>query len=396
MANNRNNANRSHYQNVSRSKKKRKRRRSAKDKLIMVLSVLLIVCSAIAVTVVAVLNGKFFSGDDLVNSEAQTPVAIKDKVVNFLIVGIDDEEGRGLGQRSDVLMVANYNIEENKVNVLQFPRDTFIGFEESSSGKINAIYGLEKNGGVDGLSKKLHEAFTLNIDHYVTIKMDGFKDLVDSIGGVTMDVPISFNLDGVTIEKGVQTLNGLQAEMVVRERHSYALQDIGRLQTQRIFIAALLQKMLSLPKTQLVGLVPTPVSYTHLDVYKRQQQRQKEINELEGSNSELLARFNAVGELISSKKVERAELRKEIEALHEFIERLEARKVDSSNAIGELKHQIEELKKKNEALAHEITELEQQSAQRTQEADGLSHQIAEALARREQYEGCLLYTSRCV
>ena len=117
------------------------------------------------------------------------------------------------------------------------------------------------------------------------------------------------------------------------------------------------------------------------------QQRQKEINELEGSNSELLARFNAVGELISSKKVERAELRKEIEALHEFIERLEARKVDSSNAIGELKHQIEELKKKNEALAHEITELEQQSAQRTQEADGLSHQIAEALARREQYEG---------
>ena len=75
------------------------------------------------------------------------------------------------------------------------------------------------------------------------------------------------------------------------------------------------------------------------------QQRQKEINELEGSNSELLARFNAVGELISSKKVERAELRKESEALQEFIERLEARKVDSSNAIGELKHQIEELKK---------------------------------------------------
>lgn len=266
MANNRNNANRSHYQNVSRSKKKRKRRRSAKDKLIMVLSVLLIVCSAIAVTVVAVLNGKFFSGDDLVNSEAQTPVAIKDKVVNFLIVGIDDEEGRGLGQRSDVLMVANYNIEENKVNVLQFPRDTFIGFEESSSGKINAIYGLEKNGGVDGLSKKLHEAFTLNIDHYVTIKMDGFKDLVDAIGGVTMDVPISFNLDGVTIEKGVQTLNGLQAEMVVRERHSYALQDIGRLQTQRIFIAALLQKMLSLPKNQLVGLVPTLSQYLTTDL----------------------------------------------------------------------------------------------------------------------------------
>lgn len=96
--------------------------------------------------------------------------------------------------------------------------------------------------------------------------MDGFKDLVDAIGGVTMDVPITFNLDGITIEKGVQTLDGEMAERVVRERHSYASQDIGRLQTQRLFIGALLQELLNMPKTQLVGLVPTLSQYVTTDL----------------------------------------------------------------------------------------------------------------------------------
>lgn len=244
----------------------KKRKMRTRDKVILTLSILLIVFSAASIGVVAILNGRFWSGDDSVNSSALTPVAIKDKVVTFLVCGIDDEEGRGLGQRTDVMMIVNYDIEAGKVNVLQLPRDTFIGFEENSSGKLNAIYGTKDIGGIEGLSKKIYEAFTLNIDHYATIKMDGFKSLVDAVGGVTMDVPISFNLDGITIEKGVQTLTGDMAEKVVRERHSYATQDIGRLQTQRLFIGALLQKLLSMPKSQLVGLVPTLSQYITTDL----------------------------------------------------------------------------------------------------------------------------------
>ena len=260
--------NNSQFKDISSSSRspKRKKRMRTRDKVILTLSILLIVFSAGSIGVIAVLNGHFWSGDDTVNSEGQTPVEIKDKVVTFLVCGIDDEEGRGLGQRTDVMMVVNYDIESGKVNVLQFPRDTFIGFEENSSGKLNAIYGNKTGGGIEGLSKKLYEAFSLNIDHYVTIKMDGFKDLVNAVGGVTMDVPVTFNLDGITIKKGVQTLDGEMAERVVRERHSYASQDIGRLQTQRIFIGAFLQKMLSLPKTQLVGLVPTLSQYLTTDL----------------------------------------------------------------------------------------------------------------------------------
>lgn len=250
----------------SRSGKGRKKKMRTRDKVILTLSVLLIVFSAASIGVVAVLNGRFWAGNDMVDSNALTPVSIQDKVVTFLVCGIDDEEGRGLGQRTDVMMVANYDIEAGKVNVLQLPRDTFVGFEETSSGKLNAIYGASENGGIEGLSKKIYDAFTLNIDHYVTIKMDGFKDLVDAVGGVTMDVPITFNLDGITIEAGEQTLDGEMAERVVRERHSYASQDIGRLQTQRLFIGAFLQKMLSMPKTQLIGLVPTLSQYLTTDL----------------------------------------------------------------------------------------------------------------------------------
>ena len=260
--------NNSQFRDISSSSRsgRKKRRMRTRDKVILTLSILLIVFSAVSIGVVAILNGRFWSGDDIVDSDALTPVAIQDKVVNFLVCGIDDEEGRGLGQRTDVMMVVNYDIEAGKVNVLQLPRDTFIGFEENSSGKLNAIYGTKDIGGIEGLSKKIYEAFTLNIDHYVTIKMDGFKDLVDAIGGVTMDVPITFSLDGITIEKGVQTLDGEMAERVVRERHSYASQDIGRLQTQRLFIGALLQELLNMPKTQLVGLVPTLSQYVTTDL----------------------------------------------------------------------------------------------------------------------------------
>lgn len=148
--------NNSQFRDISSSSRsgRKKRRMRARDKVILTLSILLIIFSAASIGVVAVLNGRFWAGDDIVDSNALTPVAIQDKVVNFLVCGIDDEEGRGLGQRTDVMMVVNYDIEAGKVNVLQLPRDTFIGFEENSSGKLNAIYGTKDIGGIEGLSKK--------------------------------------------------------------------------------------------------------------------------------------------------------------------------------------------------------------------------------------------------
>lgn len=250
----------------SSSGKKRKKKMKRKDKVLMGVSITLIVLSALIVTAVALLNVRFFQGEgESLTSNVQTPVEIKDDVVNFLVCGIDDEEGRGLGERTDVIMVVNYDIKAGKVHVLQIPRDTYV--EGVRSNKINAVYGDDKyGGGINGLAEEIHQDFALTIDHYATIKMDGFKSLVDAVGGVDMNVPVSFELNGVTLQAGPQHLNGDQAEAIVRERHSYGTQDIGRLQTQRLFIASLLDKMLSMGKMDLVGLVPTLSKYITTDL----------------------------------------------------------------------------------------------------------------------------------
>lgn len=262
MATNRNHSN----EIYSSSRKKRKKKMQRKDKVLVGISIALIIISAAVVGTVALLNGRFFQGsDESLSSDIQTPTEIKEDVVNFLVCGIDDEEGRDMGERTDVIMVVNYDIKAGKVHVLQIPRDTYV--EDVRTNKINAVYGSDKNGGgINGLAEEIHQDFALTIDHYATIQMDGFKSLVDAVGGVDMNVPVSFELNGVTLEAGPQHLNGDQAEAIVRERHSYGTQDIGRLQTQRLFIASLLDKMLSMGKMDLVGLVPTLSQYITTDL----------------------------------------------------------------------------------------------------------------------------------
>ena len=104
--------------------------------------------------------------------------------------------------------------------------------------------------------------------------MDGFKDLVDAMGGVRMNVP--FDIDwgnGLSLEKGMRTLDGAHAEMIVRHRGAngssdgdYSLGDISRLQVQRLFFAALIEQMMGLSKSDLIGMVPTLLRYFSTDL----------------------------------------------------------------------------------------------------------------------------------
>lgn len=242
------------------------RKRRGKDKALVATSIVLIVVSVLVVAVAILMNTSLLSGSlGSIHSDLHTATEIKDKVVNFLVCGIDDWEGRDMGERTDVIMVASFDIESGAVNVLQFPRDTYIP-ENYATNKINAVYGASTDGGIDGLAKIIYSNFDLTLDHYVTINLDGVRDMVDAVGGVEVNVPVSFSLDGVTIQAGLQTLNGEQALQVVRERHSYANADLGRMRTQRLVIASLVSKLLSMPKSDLVGLVPTLISYVNTDL----------------------------------------------------------------------------------------------------------------------------------
>lgn len=234
--------------------KKKKRPLTLKEKIIAVVAILVMIASVFAVATVIFLNSKPLKHNGDTVSEAVTPVAIKEKSMTVLVVGIDDEPGRNVGQNTDVIMLVNMDLEAEKISILQFPRDTYVS-SKTATGKINATYSLKKDGGIQGLERLIYNQFKLNIDHYAMIKMDSFRKVVDALGGVEVNVPVAFTLDGVRIKTGLQKLNGLKAEKFVRERHSYPNGDLGRIEMQRIFLASLFDILKKTPKLELAGIV---------------------------------------------------------------------------------------------------------------------------------------------
>lgn len=244
------------------------------EKVILIVAILLLLLGGIAVAGRVMMSTRLLGDATLpggqLSTDIQTPSELQGRLLNLLVVGVsDDPDERESTRLTDTIMVVSVNIEEQKVNILQIPRDTYVG-EETSTHKINAIYAQNPDhwdyAGLDGLSRMIYDQFQVTIDHYVTIQMDGFRDMINAIGGVTMDVPVSMELNGTYVPAGTQTLDGDQAIAVVRTRNVYANADIGRLQTQKIFMSALLEKVMSLSVDQMVSLIPTLLNYVTTDL----------------------------------------------------------------------------------------------------------------------------------
>ncbi|MEG0693325.1 MAG: LCP family protein [Oscillospiraceae bacterium] len=251
---------------------KQKPKTSKKDKILITIFSIIITLSLLCVAFVFIMNSRFFlnkendtGGGDTLKEEIVTPTEIKDKTTNFLVCGIDYFEGSGRGKLTDVVMIVSFDIKGKNIDILQIPRDSYIG-EDYPTGKINAIYGQKKNGGIHGLAERVSKTFNMTIDHYVTINMDAFITVVDQIGGVEVDVPKKIVLEGTTLHPGLQTLNGKQSEIFVRERKSYANGDLGRIDMQRIFLEALLKKVFSLSNGKIVSLAPTLIKEVTTDL----------------------------------------------------------------------------------------------------------------------------------
>lgn len=160
---------------------------------------------------------------------------------------------------TDTIMVVKYSAKNQSASMLSIPRDTFTGDDEKrarASDKINSKY---INGRAQDTLKEVNELTGLNIRYYLIVDTKALRDLVDAIGGVEFDVPIDMDYDDVTqalhihVKKGLQLLNGEQAEGVVRFRHnnnytsypvSYGDNDLGRMRTQREFLKILLKQLM--------------------------------------------------------------------------------------------------------------------------------------------------------
>ena len=240
------------------SVKKKKRKKTLKEKILLIVSIVLIVISILAIIFVRIWYSKPLEKqkgttyDFKTNSNHIDDVFVSsDKQINFLIVGVDASESL-----SDVIMVVSVDVINKTAEVLQIARDSYVG--ETSTGKINSIYNFqqgeyEKLKPVERSIKVIYEQFQIPIDYYAVITLEAFRNTVDAIGGIPINLPDKLRIDNNNVlPAGQQTLNGKTAEMFVRNRHSYAEGDIGRVKAQRLFLASALKKVKGIGLTTIV------------------------------------------------------------------------------------------------------------------------------------------------
>lgn len=128
------------------------------------------------------------------------------------------------------------------------------------------------------LGSFLEENLCVAIDYHALVYLDGFVELVDTVGGVTIDVPSPMHYDDpaqglhIHLERGVQHLNGAQAEQFIRFRKGnngsgYKMGDLGRLDAQKLFASAMLQGVrASLSPAQIPSLMRTLLQHTKSDL----------------------------------------------------------------------------------------------------------------------------------
>ncbi len=160
----------------------------------------------------------------------------------FLGVGVDKA-----AYRADAILLASFDTRSGELAVMQIPRDTYIEYEGTAC-KINEIL---KDHGVYSIRDVLEVTLCVNIDYTALIDLDSLALVVDSVGGVEIDVPFDMKYSDpyqdlyIDIKAGLQVLDGKNATDFIRYRSDYADGDLGRIDAQKDFMSALFHKVIN-------------------------------------------------------------------------------------------------------------------------------------------------------
>lgn len=265
-------------------RKQRSRRRRKKILLTVVIVVLslLVVGAGVAFGYVHYLNTKLNNGiDSSFKSSLSDSSSQAGDPFYALLLGIDSDENRVSGDesaeygannfRSDSIILARVDPQNKQITLVSMHRDTMVdlsAYGGTGKDKLNAAYHY---GGPQLVVKEVEQLAGVKISHYAEVNIDGLADITGTLGGVEVDVPMTFydsELDG-GLNAGVQTLDGDQALLFCRARHAYdniGDGDVYRAKNQRIFISALINKVLSSDVSTMIQMINTTVNYIKTDM----------------------------------------------------------------------------------------------------------------------------------
>lgn len=195
-------------------------------------------------------------------------------IVNILLVGYDLQNGAG--HRSDSMILCTFNKTKNTITLTSFMRDLYVEIPGYADNRINAAYTY---GGISLLQKTLKHNFGIEVDGSVQVDFYNFKDIINLLGGVTLDLTeaevkfINKRAVGNPLSVGTNVLNGSQALWYARNRHDVD-GDFSRTNRQRKLLNALLDEYKSKKLTEmlvlmgdLLPMVTTDISKSDLTAY---------------------------------------------------------------------------------------------------------------------------------
>jgi LCP family protein required for cell wall assembly len=215
-------------------------------------------------------TGPVIAPEDVVLNTNTEEVVDEQHIINLMLIGQDRRPGQGR-QRSDVMILCSINTETKELNLVSFMRDLYVAIPGYGNTRMNAAYAF---GGMNLLSKCMETNFGVHIDGSMEVDFDGFKDVVDMMGGVDLYLTNSeanhmVKVYKVPVQAGMCHLNGEAALAYVRNR-SVGNGDFSRTERQRKLLSALVEKCKSMSVAELKTLTETILPLITTDMTNRQ------------------------------------------------------------------------------------------------------------------------------
>jgi len=220
----------------------------------------LVACGLVS-ALVLVLSGGAWALTGFVNGivsrvDAGTAGTPSNGPLNILVAGVDRRAGltpaqqaalhvgHDVSSNSDTMMLVHVSADHSSVTVVSLPRDSWVNIPGFGMNKINSAYGL---GGPRLMVQTMEQATGVTIDNYIEVNFLGFVKVINALGGVDICIPqaVSDPDSGLSLTAGKHHVDGITALEYARDRHSFANEDLARIDDQQQLLASMLNEAIS-------------------------------------------------------------------------------------------------------------------------------------------------------